>query len=104
LEIHELEWDNINIAHIAEHQVDPSEVEELVFQDAPHYRRGRSKGLYQVYGQTAAGRYLFVILRYFGHHRGRVITARPMTRTERRLYWQVQKEMRHYAESSEEKD
>ncbi|MEM2002099.1 MAG: BrnT family toxin [Candidatus Methanomethylicaceae archaeon] len=99
MEIHELEWDEINIAHTAEHQVEPSEVEELIFQDAPHYRRGRSKRLYQVYGQTAAGRYLFVILRYLGRHRGRVVTARPMTRAERRLYQQAYKSTKDYGES-----
>ncbi|MCS6936936.1 MAG: BrnT family toxin [Candidatus Bipolaricaulota bacterium] len=101
MKIHELEWDDINSAHIAEHQVKPREVEELIFEDAPHYRRGRSRTLYQVYGQTAAGRYLFVVLRYLGQHRGRVITARPMTRSERRLYRQVQRGAKTHVQDEE---
>ena len=101
MEINELEWDDTNIGHIAEHHVQPSEVEELIFHDAPHYRRGRGRGLYQVYGQTTAGRYLFVVLRYKGRHRGRVITARPMTRAERRLYQHVRKGAKLYAQDEE---
>jgi len=86
LEIWDLEWDERNEAHIAEHDVTPLEVDELVFEDAPHYRRGSGKNIYEVYGQTGAGRYLFVVLRSLGAHQARPITAREMTRSERRLY------------------
>ena len=85
----ELEWDERNEAHIAEHEVTPLEVEEVIFEDAPHYRRGPGKGIYHVYGQTGAGRYLFVVLKLLGGGRGRVITAREMTRKERRLYRRI---------------
>jgi hypothetical protein len=44
---------------------------------------------------------LFVVLRYKGRHRGRVITARPMTRAERRLYQQVRKGANFYAQDEE---
>ena len=54
---------------------------------APHVRRGR-EGLYEVYGQTAAGRYLLVVLAYVGSGIGRVVTARDMTVAERRRYRQ----------------
>lgn len=86
MEIHELVWTDENKEHIAEHHVTAEEVEELIFQDAPSYRRGPAEGVYYVYGQSAAGRYLFVVLRYLGRNRGRVITAREMTKAERRLY------------------
>ena len=91
MEIYDLEWDERNEAHIAEHHVTPAEVEELIFEDAPHYRRGPGKGVYHVYGQTGVGRYLFVVLRYLGRNRGRVITIRDMTRKERRLYQRERK-------------
>jgi len=83
--LRELEWDERNEAHIAEHGVTSPEVEELLFEDEPHYRRA-GRGVYHVYGQTGAGRYLFLVLRMLGRGRGRVITARDMTRKERRLY------------------
>ena len=86
MRLRELEWDERNEAHIAEHGVTPPEVEELLFEDMPHYRRGPGKGVYHVYGQTGAGRYLFVVLRMLGRGRARVITAREMTRRERKLY------------------
>ena len=41
------------------HGVHFYEVEEMVFSEARHIRRGR-EGLYQVFGQTDDGRYLFV--------------------------------------------
>lgn len=84
-------WDTRNEAHIAEHQVIPAEVEELIFADAPHYRRGPGKDIYHVYGFTGSGRYLFLVLRYLGKSRGRVITARDMAHKERRLYLHMQR-------------
>jgi hypothetical protein len=82
--LREPEWDEKNEAHIAEHGVVPLEVEELLFEDEPHYRRA-GKGVHHVYGRTGAGRYLFVVLRILGRGRGRVVTARNMTRKERRF-------------------
>ncbi|MBI1741878.1 BrnT family toxin [Candidatus Acetothermia bacterium] len=91
MEVHELTWDARNIEHIAEHQVVPSEVEELIFEDAPHYRRGSGEATYHVYGQSGAGRYLFVVLRYLGRNRGKVVTARNTTVKEKRLYLRIQR-------------
>jgi hypothetical protein len=53
------EWDSRNEGHIAEHGVEPEEAEEVFF-DAPFHRRGRN-GYYYAYGQTDAGRYLFIV-------------------------------------------
>jgi hypothetical protein len=43
----------------SKHGVEPSEVEEVLAND-PYTRRGR-EGLYYVFGQTDAGRYLFAV-------------------------------------------
>ncbi len=48
--------------------------------------RGRSKGVYNVFGRTEAGRYLTIIVRYLGDSVARIITARDMSWTERRRY------------------
>ena len=48
----------------SKHGIGESEVHEAVF-DHTHVRRGRG-GLYQVYGRTDAGRYLFVVIRDLG--------------------------------------
>jgi len=66
------------------HGVEEAEVHEALFGHS-HVRRGRS-GLYQVYGRTDAGRYLFVAIRDLGRGRVRVVTARDMTMQERRRY------------------
>ena len=89
MEVYQLVWDARNVDHIAEHQVNPSESEEVIYEDAPHYRRGPGDAIYHVYGQTEAGRYLFVVLRILSQNRGRVVTARDMTGTEKRLYKRV---------------
>ena len=86
MRIEELVWTDENKAHIAEHQVAPAEVEELLFEDGPYFRRGPSEDLYHIYGQSGAGRYLFVVVIYLGKGRGYVVTARDMDGKEERLY------------------
>lgn len=82
-----LTWDEENVLHIARHGVDPEEVEETCFNRKPLIERGRG-GLYYVSGQTAAGRYLFVVVRFLGRGAARVVTARDMDHRERRRYKQ----------------
>ncbi len=84
MHIEDFEWDDANIEHIAEHQVEPEEAEE-VFYNSPLIRRGRD-GRYIALGQTWAGRYLTVIFERRPSNVVRVVTARPMTRAERRQY------------------
>ncbi|MEW5986471.1 MAG: BrnT family toxin [Chloroflexota bacterium] len=72
------------------HTVAPDEVEE-VFRLNPIFRRGpRGKrpgeDLYKAYGQTAAGRFLFVVFIYKPNRRALILSARDMTQGERRLY------------------
>lgn len=84
MKITECEWDDDNISHLLKHHVEPDEAEEvLVFN--PYIRRAR-KGRYLAYGTTVDSRYLTVIFLYKGRGISRVITARDMTKRERRLY------------------
>ena len=66
------------------HGVTLDEAEEVCL-GVPRVRRGR-EGLYLIYGQTDAGRYLLVVLADAGLGIGRVVTAREMTVAERRLF------------------
>lgn len=75
---------------IHEHQVELDEVEE-VLSNNPFVRlqeRGRRRGedLYIVYGQTAAGRYIVAFVINKGRAVAMPISARDMTRKERRYY------------------
>jgi uncharacterized DUF497 family protein len=84
------QWDAGNSAKISEkHRVTPSECEELFFnrplvvgEDEEH--SGHEERLYAL-GQTDAGRLLFVAFT-IRRRLIRVISARDMSRTERRVY------------------
>ena len=79
----DFEWDDDNIGHLLErHGVYPEEAEQIFYNNG-HIRRG--KDVYYAMGTTEHGRYLFVV---FVYRRGRVrvVSARTMTREERRIY------------------
>lgn len=78
------QWDERNIEHVTRHGLIPEEVEE-VFAGTHKTRRSR-EGLYLAYGRTFAGRYTAVVYRRLPGRGIRVITARDMTRKERRLF------------------
>ena len=85
MRIKELHW----LEHIADkiekkHHVIPEEVEEVLKGDI-HVRRGAA-GTRRAYGQTVAGRYLFVVFVMEGAKTARILTARDMTSSERKLY------------------
>lgn len=80
---HEFAWDEDNEDHIVRHDVYPDEAEQ-VFANRPFIRRGKGSVRYAL-GRDDAGRYLFVVFVVRGD-RVRVITARRMTKTERRDY------------------
>ena len=84
MKIREFEWNDWNIEHIGRHSVTPQEVEEACF-NQPICRRAR-QSLYLVYGQSDAGRYLFIVLRYKSKGIVYAITARPMSENEERYY------------------
>ena len=72
------------------HNITPDEVEDAL-DDAPHYRfieRGDVDGedLYAALGQTGAGRYLTVYLIYKKTNEALIVSARDMTRKERKMY------------------
>jgi uncharacterized DUF497 family protein len=76
------EWDDANIAHIAEHGVSPEEAEEVVLRnplDLDYSVRDGEPRFRQV-GETVAGRILAVITT---ERRGltRVVTAYPASRS-----------------------
>lgn len=82
--INRLEWDEENIEHIARHNVLVSEVEEVCYSRPLIVRLRKDRWL--VYGQTLAGRYLFVVIGISKEGIARCITARTMTAKERRTY------------------
>ena len=72
------------------HHVDQAEVEEILY-NRPRFRRiarGDVAGedLYSAMGQTDAGRYLIVFFIYKRSREALVISARDMSRKERRRY------------------
>jgi uncharacterized DUF497 family protein len=83
--IYELVWDDYRIDHVAEHNVEADEVEE-VCRDPRHRARREGRNRYRVYGRTVNGRYLFVVLEQLSGSTFRPITARDMTLGERQNY------------------
>jgi len=79
-----LDWDHHNIEHIRRHHVSPQEVEE-VCKGRFWFRRGRDRR-HLFFGQTYAGRYLFLVMREVEKGVFRPITARDMTERERQTY------------------
>ncbi|MCI0696027.1 BrnT family toxin [candidate division KSB1 bacterium] len=88
MRIIDCEWDEWNVDHIREHDVEPYEVKE-VFVNRPLIRKGR-EGKYLAYGQSDSGRYLTIVFAYRGQSRAYPITARDSNQKEKR-YAQTQK-------------
>lgn len=85
MKIKGLIWTSDRIGHIkGKHGISREEVEEVCEIDY-WIRRGRG-GRYLAYGQTESGRYLLVVLKPEDAGKFKVITAREMTDSERRLY------------------
>ena len=60
MKIRSLQWDDSNINHIAEHSVNPEEVEDVCFGE--HLVKKDGQSIYVLSGQTAYGRYINVVL------------------------------------------
>jgi len=69
----------------SKHSVSFQEVEEACLSEKRHVRRS-GEGLYKLFGQTAAGRYVLVVLADLGRGSWKIVTTREMTDSERRLY------------------
>lgn len=67
------------------HDVTFTEIEEACLSGRLHVRKSR-EGLYKVYSQTTAGRYLLAVLVNLGSGSWKIVTAREMTQSERQLY------------------
>jgi uncharacterized protein len=78
------DWDDDNVLHIERHEFTPDEVEE-VFAGNYKVRRTRQK-LYIALGETFDGRLTFVVFRRRQGGLIRVVTARNMDDSERRLF------------------
>ena len=89
---HRLIWDDQNITHVARHEVIPDEVEQVAFSSKSHVRRAKGQNIYYLFGQTNAGRHLFIVLKYQGGGVGEVVTARDMSGKEKRWYRQHRRE------------
>jgi len=86
LRIESLEIDDHILDKIeSKHGVSLKEVEEASLSDKRHVRKSR-EGLYKLFSQTPAGRYVLVVLAGLGKGNWKVVTAREMTDNERRLY------------------
>ena len=78
------EWDDDNIFHIERHEFTPEEVEE-VFAGDHKVRRARLRR-YIALGEMLDGRLAFVVFRRLSGGLVRVVTARDMDASERRLF------------------
>ena len=91
MQIDEIIWLSQFVEKLAsKHGVTTTEVEEILT-NRPYFRfvsKGNRPGenVYSAMGQTDTGRYLIVIFILKAHHRALVISARDMSRTERRNY------------------
>jgi hypothetical protein len=88
MKIRDLIWPEDRIDHIASHGIEPEEVEEACFGEAL-VLRASSEGknpVYYVLGQTEGGRHLFSVVIQFPDGNGYPVTARSMTRKEKKRY------------------
>ena len=89
MHITEIVWDEETVLHIQKkHHVKPEEVEEVCFSDDPpliEIGRGGAP-IYYVIGQTSAGRYLFVVVRYLFRGKAKPITAQDVESVEKNRY------------------
>lgn len=88
MKIYQLVWVKDRIDHIAAHGIEPEEVAEVCL-GRSLVLRAKSKGknpVYYILGQTEAGRYLFCVVIQFPDGNGYPVTARLMTRKEKRRF------------------
>lgn len=74
----EIGWTEDSEDHIARHQVEPGEVESVVY-SRPRWSRPGRRSTELVYGTTEAGRFLLVVLAPGPDGRSVVVTARDRT-------------------------
>jgi uncharacterized protein len=84
------DWDNANIAHIAEHDVTPEEVEAVILGDPldAGFEVVEGEERWSYLGETAEGRILRVVITLRGE-RMRVVTAFEPEKHWKVLYLEV---------------
>jgi uncharacterized DUF497 family protein len=87
LTIKKLLWNDINIAHIARHQVTAIEVEQTCWSRHITFETYDNRIL--LVGMTKAERMISVVLAPKDEGKWLPVTARPSSRKERRLYQQL---------------
>lgn len=81
----QLDWEIDRLEHIAQHNVEIDEVLEV--HESQHLRIRASRGRYKLYGQTMAGRYLFIVVKKKrGSDKDWLVTAREMNDKEKGMY------------------
>jgi uncharacterized DUF497 family protein len=78
-------WTEQAEEHIARHAVRPAEVEQVLYGRPRYVAAGRS-GTTLVFGTSAAGRHLLVVIGAAPDGGVSIVTAREMTETERRTF------------------
>lgn len=84
MKIDSLYWDDENIEHIARHNVNPQEVEDVCFRT--YIIEKESDQRYILSGQSANGRYLNVVIEQVGKGLFKPITAFEMSENYKRRY------------------
>lgn len=84
MKIKRLRWNEWNIEHIQRHGVTQDEIEEVCY--SKYFAIKSGKGKMALWGQTAEGRYLLVILVIEEYGDFYPISAREMEEKEKRNY------------------
>ena len=83
------EWDDANILHLAEHDVEPEEAEEVILEDPMEMGYDKSdlgEDRWSYLGETLQRRILQVVITSRGE-RTRIVTAFEPIRRIKLLYW-----------------
>ena len=80
----DLVWDQWNTDHINKHKVTVKEVEELYFSE--YIKKETYKKRLKLLGETTSGRYLTVIISFEKQKQPYVVSARDMSKKERKIY------------------
>jgi len=81
----EIVWTEESETHLARHRVTPGEVEEAIY-TRPRWVAAGTGETRLVFAQTAAGRYLLVVVAEGLDGRDFIVTARDMTDNEKRTF------------------
>lgn len=78
-----IEWDEMQVLHIARQGITPFEVEEVLYEGLIEYKKEGIEGLI-AHGRTYSGRYLMIVITWPPEKRAvRCITVRDLTPAEK---------------------